>query len=159
MKTCKDCKKSLPLSDFYMRSDNGRPRPRCKKCHNYWNYNKDMEASKMRKKKERANTYGITLCELDELLKIENCQICDKNIKDKQQIDHCHHTGRVRGVLCSNCNRGLGRFKDSKSNLTNAIKYLDHATNKRIYNWDTRRLGRALINWAVRIFLYYNGIE
>ena len=40
-------------------------------------------------------------------------------------VDHCHETGKVRGLLCMNCNRMLGNAKDSTANLLNAIKYLE----------------------------------
>lgn len=40
-------------------------------------------------------------------------------------IDHCHKSGAVRGLLCHNCNRGLGLFKDNIESLKTAIKYLE----------------------------------
>ena len=40
-------------------------------------------------------------------------------------VDHCHHTGEVRGLLCSNCNIGIGNLQDSRAVLFNALNYLD----------------------------------
>ena len=82
--------------------------------------------------------YGITLRDYEELLKIQNhrCAICDgegfamdvNRHKVKLVVDHDHATGRVRGLLCHNCNRALGLLQDSAQNLEAAITYLEGAT-------------------------------
>jgi len=61
------------------------------------------------------------------MLKKQNnkCKICNtKFSKVTSNIDHCHTTNKVRGILCTACNMGLGLFKDNTENLTNAITYL-----------------------------------
>lgn len=68
--------------------------------------------------------YRITMEEYDGMYeRVEGkCEICGK--KAELNVDHCHDSGIVRGLLCMNCNHGLGKFFDSISNLENAIKYL-----------------------------------
>lgn len=55
------------------------------------------------------------------------CYICKsppKNTKRPLDIDHCHKTGKVRGLLCSKCNKGIGLFNDNIEILLKAIDYL-----------------------------------
>ena len=73
--------------------------------------------------------YNITLDEYNNLLKKQNdkCSICGKSSKENKKrlaIDHNHTTGKIRGLLCSSCNQGLGKFYDNVEFLENAIKYL-----------------------------------
>ena len=71
--------------------------------------------------------YNITLKERDLMLKKQNnkCKICNtKFSKVTPNIDHCHTTNKVRGLLCRLCNIGLGHFKDNTEILTKAINYL-----------------------------------
>lgn len=51
------------------------------------------------------------------------CKICSIP-KNKLCVDHCHSTGKIRGLLCDNCNHGLGKFKDNTKLLEEAINYL-----------------------------------
>jgi hypothetical protein len=54
----------------------------------------------------------------------EKCEICECDLNGSGHVDHCHKTGEFRGILCTNCNNGLGRFKDSPELLSKAAKYL-----------------------------------
>lgn len=53
------------------------------------------------------------------------CEICGASPSETRlAVDHCHTTGKFRGFLCSNCNNGLGRFKDDIEVMSKAISYL-----------------------------------
>lgn len=74
--------------------------------------------------------YGITIEAFEALLQVQNfeCGICDGPLKSEGQgthIDHDHATGRIRGILCAQCNRGLGHMRDNVSFLRKAIEYLE----------------------------------
>ena len=78
-------------------------------------------------------SYGITQLEYDQLFEKQNglCAIwgkpetCShKGILDHLSVDHVHTTGKIRGLLCHNCNIALGNFKEDFSILENAIVYL-----------------------------------
>lgn len=79
--------------------------------------------------------YGITLEEYNLLLKTQNyvCKIChcpetvissSRNAVKYLAVDHCHDTGKIRGLLCDRCNHLLGLAKDSPTLLSSAISYL-----------------------------------
>ncbi len=77
------------------------------------------------------NKYNITLKQYNELHKLQNgkCRICDRSqdtLGKALNVDHDHKTNRVRGLLCNNCNRGLGHFMDDKDILTRALEYLSN---------------------------------
>ena len=67
----------------------------------------------------------MSLEDYERLLKEQNykCLICDK--KKKLYVDHCHKTGKVRGLLCDLCNRGIGLFKEDVNSLSRAINFLN----------------------------------
>ena len=83
-------------------------------------------------KLRRLKSYGITFAELNERIKEQNesCAICkipfNKLDPHSINIDHDHRTGKVRGILCLNCNQGLGQFKDNSTNLRIAAEYLEN---------------------------------
>ncbi len=82
--------------------------------------------------------YGITLDQYNEMLSKQEgkCMICKSNnngFYNKKPkafaVDHCHTTGKIRGLLCSDCNTGIGLLKDNIDLLNNAIKYLNKSRN------------------------------
>jgi len=77
--------------------------------------------------------FGITLDDYDIIFQSQNgvCWICSKPetffLKGRTHslaVDHCHKTGKIRGLLCRNCNQMLGLAKDSIETLAKAVEYL-----------------------------------
>ena len=137
-KVCIKCEISKPLSDFYKRTDTGKYRNDCRSCND--NYSLKLyqtnpkQISNRRKASWKHNikrNYGMTPEDYYEMLKKQEgkCKICSIHIDDIDKhvfnIDHCHTTGKVRGLLCPQCNSGIGMFRDRLDLLRKAIRYLD----------------------------------
>lgn len=76
--------------------------------------------------------HGITWEEYSAMLEKQGggCAICGgQNTKRKKIlcVDHDHDTGKIRGLLCDSCNRGLGMLGDSLSHIMNVVKYLEES--------------------------------
>lgn len=71
--------------------------------------------------------YGISVADYDEMFEAQSglCAICgNPPNRMRLAVDHSHDTGQVRGLLCFNCNHGLGHFKDNPTVLRSAAEYL-----------------------------------
>lgn len=92
----------------------------------------NLEIRDRRSKQNKASRYGITIEEYEYLYAThETCSSC-KNTPAKGKnlvIDHDHSTGLIRGLLCGNCNLGIGHFKDCKDKILNAALYLERHNN------------------------------
>ena len=82
-------------------------------------------------KRHRLCPYKLTQEQYDKKLQAQNnrCAICYKEFVKTPHIDHSHKTGENRGLLCDDCNLGLGRFKDSIVILNSAIQYVKEYSN------------------------------
>jgi hypothetical protein len=123
-KVCRICRTEKTLGEFYNHSSGtSNTRSECKEC---------------TKERERYRHYGICNTKYDEMLTAQHgaCAICKCTLNStrytKLAIDHDHKTGKVRGLLCVNCNTGIGLFKDSPIRLSNAISYLERSGVKDI---------------------------
>lgn len=113
---CLDCREIFSRNEGFYSCDHNRVNNRyCKQCRN--------------RRSHCAKEYGLTTRDVDNLFKKQRglCAICLDPLPAGQHthIDHCHVTGRVRGLLCRGCNLGLGNFKDDTLSLQCAIKYLE----------------------------------
>lgn len=70
--------------------------------------------------------YGITAQAVADMFESQAgaCAICGNSLFESCHIDHCHDTGKVRGLLCRGCNHGLGSFQDCPHVLTAASNYI-----------------------------------
>jgi len=93
-----------------------------------WYCNNRERVKTLARKRVYAQAYKITLDEYDRMLSLQNgvCAICLKPDKQnrKLSVDHCHSTGKVRGLLCRACNSYIGYICDSPINATRLLEYL-----------------------------------
>lgn len=127
-KICSRCKKEKPLSEFPWNKKKARPLARCYKCRRKEYIGNENTKQRLRNR-NLIKSYGITLEEYNLLFLKQGgkCLICgihQRDLKQSLNIDHEHITGNIRGLLCPDCNRGLGCFKDNKEIMKKAIKYL-----------------------------------
>jgi hypothetical protein len=110
------------------------------KCEHSKNWLKTRKGRKWRKTADKFNKlkckYGISKEEWEEASK-RPCEICNRDydfsIKKggkSMVVDHCHKSGKTRGFLCSNCNKGIGMLQDDTVVLQQAINYLEEWINE-----------------------------
>ena len=121
MKRCGRCREIKAVTEFHkQRSQAGGYHTYCKPC---------------RKTVGSAlyfhRTYGLTRLELNVLVEIQGglCAICQVN--PAEHVDHCHDSGKIRGVLCFTCNVALGHLKDDVQLFRRGIDYLERTTWQR----------------------------
>lgn len=88
----------------------------------------------VKKNRDLRQTFGITVAEFHAMRDAQGgvCAACGRPEKEKRSgrvrelaVDHCHRTGAIRGLLCGNCNRGIGKFEDNPELLRKAADYLE----------------------------------
>ena len=94
------------------------------------NRSKNPETAEQRLDRLLKHRYGISFKEFEERRQQQNnkCALCLKELP--LTVDHNHVTGHVRGLLCGNCNRGIGCLKENPETLKRAIKYLQKNTTQ-----------------------------
>ncbi|WP_188128382.1 endonuclease VII domain-containing protein [Propionispora hippei] len=118
IKKCKGCGKELPLTE-YGRNSQGRQgyHSRCRTC---------------RKSESYKRLYGISLEDAQRILDSQGgvCALCgyplDLTVGNDRNacVDHCHSTGKIRGILCRSCNGAIGKLGDSVEAMQKVINYL-----------------------------------
>lgn len=130
-KRCKKCLKIKPSLEFFtiLKRDHLQLFPYCKLCCSRLNKEKrkrNKHINTLRDKVYRLrNQYRMTFSEFEEMRikQKSRCLIC-QGILFRPHIDHNHSTGKIRGLLCGQCNVGIGFFKEDAAILRRAIKYI-----------------------------------
>lgn len=98
----------------------------------YWILNKAIKKEKSSQYWLKSK-YGMTVENYNDLLVQQDfkCALCFKHISDNKKrlaVDHCHETGRIRGLLCMHCNAALGQMGDNKASIERVLKYVTNET-------------------------------
>ncbi len=142
----KFCRNTKKIEEFEKRKDSisgfGH---RCKICSNKYKLNfRNRNLEKVRKQardsakrkypttgknRDLLRNYGITLEQYNIILKSQDgkCKTCSST--EKLRLDHDHSNGKVRGILCDDCNLSIGRIKENIQTLKNMIIYLEDNKN------------------------------
>ncbi len=140
IKSCKTCFEIKDFSHFHKSScmKDGVINE-CKKCHHQRivkERKNPVNREKFRQYQHKSglkNRYGITPQILNEMILKQNnrCLICNNppviggaHQNSVLHIDHCHKTGKIRGLLCHLCNRGIGLFREDENLIKKALDYL-----------------------------------
>jgi coenzyme F420-reducing hydrogenase beta subunit len=137
MKQCSRCKLTQPDDQFWIERRRNKLGSRCKSCSREvareWRA-KNPDAEKKRYKLNRQSVrerhlvkkYGVSLAEYERMFTEQGgkCAICKKQQTRSFDVDHCHSTGQVRGLLCTSCNRMVGHAGDDPERLIAAAAYL-----------------------------------
>ena len=124
-KWCLECGEVKPLDQFPRnKSQRSGYMTYCKPCHNAIG-RRDKEKHGGARNYHLRRRYGITAEHFDRMFAEQDgrCAICRE--APAEHVDHDHETGRVRGLLCFNCNGALGQFRDRRDLMLAAIAYLD----------------------------------
>lgn len=149
-RTCRVCNEYKDISHFQPQGY------QCRECRNakqraYWanlpedvrqsrqksvEYQREYRAKNPAKVKELSRkthmmrTFNMTIEQYDEMLEAQNgvCAICQQSCTtgNNLAVDHNHETGKVRALLCKNCNTAIGLMKEDVDRMIKAIEYIKH---------------------------------
>lgn len=136
-KVCKTCAK-VATRRYREKNDpnKGRPKTHCRNGHlispdntiTYGDQDRCLPCVRDASGRQRLKKYNLSAAEYQDLLAEQNgnCAICGDFMGGgrNEHIDHDHVTGQVRGILCSQCNTAIGKFKDSPEIILKAAEYI-----------------------------------
>ena len=140
MKVCTKCGLGRDETEYYLEKAKRKDgsirefrRSHCRACELSRKSKADKRTKVQKREAEELRKYGLTPDVKAAMLAAQKhcCGICGtKNPGGRYNswnIDHCHHTGEVRGLLCWNCNVGIGKLNDDAQLLRRAIQWLEQS--------------------------------
>jgi len=133
LKTCTACNEAQPETAFYKHhmGKDGR-RSQCIKCWKArttaWQKANPDSVAVIRRRTKLYQKYGLTVAQYDAMLHKQRgvCALCKSPpVRRPLDVDHCHSSGVVRGLLCEHCNKAIGLLRDSPQLLRAAAFYLE----------------------------------
>lgn len=149
MKTCCKCRIPKPDTEFNLVGIRrpGKLRGKCRPCQyevqrkynlahpemtregsRRWRSKNREKANQLKQESRRFKLRGLTGIEFESRYNLSPaCEICKEPFASRSEacVDHCHRSGKFRGLLCGKCNAGLGLFRDSTLFLISAKNYLE----------------------------------
>ncbi len=145
MKTCTKCGLNKVDTEFYLQKAKRKDgsirefrRSHCRACELSRQSERDRMTKQQKREAHELRKYGLTPDLKQALLDNQNhsCGICGTKKPggkyDTWNIDHCHKTGEVRGLLCWVCHTGIGRPNDDPALLRKAIQWWEHSRPLRL---------------------------
>lgn len=141
--SCRECQITKPVSEYRKTSKIKDDkvvytyRRECKECSRKIAEEQNKKNSMSGKTREDGlrRRFNIGVEEYDELFRSQDfkCAICKREKKESEanfHVDHDHVTNKVRGILCGQCNRAIGAFKDDWRVVIDALRYLESFRDK-----------------------------
>lgn len=177
MKVCKKCEIEKPLDAFRTHKKNGKEfkAGTCKQCNaakdiarrkenwdSYLAYSRERNKTAKGMMHNRRNTWKRNGIDPDKaeayfLAHHGQCDLCGKDTESNGKalaVDHCHETGEIRGMLCSNCNRGIGLLKDDYQLLLKAANYVKRNRDSSYGELQEKFNGKTYADLSARYVTY-----
>ena len=140
MKSCTKCGQTKEDTEFYLEKAKRKDgsirefrRSHCRACETQRKRIADSRTKEIRRQQNELRKYGLTPDVREAMLVAQGhaCGICRTKKPggryNSWNIDHCHDTGVVRGLLCWDCNVGIGKLKDDAHLMRRAIQWLEQS--------------------------------
>jgi hypothetical protein len=150
-KYCPRCEQVLPLDSFGRnRSARDGHTSYCKPCHNAVGRETKQRLYGGNREYHLRQRYGLTSADVEAMIQTQGgtCAVCPGK---PEHVDHDHESGKVRGILCFNCNQALGNVRDSSQVLRGLARYLDaHDPSLRLVIDENRWVGKSPVEVRLR---------